>query len=222
MQTKKLDLGLRSLVTFRPNTSDEFVIRAILIDRKEYPMPVCKPAVIFDIGANIGAASILLANSYPDAKIYAFEPVLENFNILKENVEAYPNVEIFPFALGDKSENRIMMASDDASNLGGFSFHVEGSDVKNQQVLPVVDIKQFMITKGLTGIDLMKIDTEGCEFEIVNRLSDNLPSIIMGEGHGVNDFKMFDLLDQNNFHIGITKPYAQRTYNFIASKKDLV
>ena len=54
---------------------------------------------VLDIGANVGAASVYLATSYPDAKIYAFEPGSDALSLLKKNVEPLRNVTVFPFGL---------------------------------------------------------------------------------------------------------------------------
>lgn len=76
-------------VYYRPHTSDRGIIYNILIqqgNKAEYYVPdEIKPDVIFDIGANIGITSIWLAKKYPAARIYSFEPVAENFEILEKN-----------------------------------------------------------------------------------------------------------------------------------------
>jgi len=42
-----------------------------------------KQKFIIDAEANVGYASVLFANQYPDAKIFAVKPEVENFNLLK-------------------------------------------------------------------------------------------------------------------------------------------
>ena len=52
----------------------------------EYYFPEeLKPKVIFDIGGNIGITSVYLASLFPEAQIYTFEPLKENFEILKNH-----------------------------------------------------------------------------------------------------------------------------------------
>ena len=43
------------------------------------------PKVIFDIGANVGIFSLHAATLFPGCIIYAFEPSVENFALLKSN-----------------------------------------------------------------------------------------------------------------------------------------
>jgi FkbM family methyltransferase len=220
--TKEFDLGLRSNIHFRPLTADEDIIRAVLIDRSEYALFVnCQPKVIFDIGANIGCTSILFANAYPEATIYAFEPEPENFKLLVKNVEAYPNVKPFPIALGARTEKRDLYPSDDEYNLGGFSIHDVGVDkTKPSQTIDVTDIKEFIANEKVPQIDLLKVDTEGCEYEILFRLflDGKTPEFIMGEMHGVNDWKTLDTLSETH-EIQVTKPWNARCFPFYAFRK---
>ena len=64
------------------------LIYEILLQSKyksEYFFPnKLNPKIIFDIGGNIGITTVYLASIFPDAKIYTFEPLPENFEILKK------------------------------------------------------------------------------------------------------------------------------------------
>lgn len=62
--------------------------------------------VIFDIGANIGMFSLFASRTWPDARIYSFEPVPEVFGVLCENVAGLPNVTTVNTALGSAEESR--------------------------------------------------------------------------------------------------------------------
>src|SRR5450432_1662899 len=52
---------------------------------------------ILDIGANIGAASVWLATTYPGATVYALEPGSRQFSLLQQNLAPLTNVRLFPF-----------------------------------------------------------------------------------------------------------------------------
>ena len=60
--------------------------------------------VVFDVGANCGAASIHFARHYPDAVVHAFEPGREARSYLERNVTSLPNVSVH--AVGLYSVNR--------------------------------------------------------------------------------------------------------------------
>jgi len=95
-------------IYYRTSSSDMMLIYEILLKSKykrEYYFPEeLKPKVIFDIGGNIGITSIYLASLFPEALIYTFEPLKENFEILKKNTIQFKNVEVFNFGLGAKME----------------------------------------------------------------------------------------------------------------------
>lgn len=222
MELKQYDLGLRALVNFRPGTSDEEILRSILIDRNEYQLfsdiPKDAALTIFDVGANIGATSILLANTYPNATIYAFEPEVENFKILLANVDPYPNVKPYNVALGAATGTAKLAASDNPTNLGGFSFGEAGVNLGKKVEVLVCSVKDMIESIDLKKIDLIKVDTEGCEFEILSSMPEGfLPDFIMGEAHGNDDFLMFDMLSKTH-QLKINKEFAQRCYPFYARK----
>jgi 31-O-methyltransferase len=56
--------------------------------------------VVFDIGANIGMFSLFAAQTWPGARIEAFEPVPEVFAALEHNVAPIPNAWAHRVALG--------------------------------------------------------------------------------------------------------------------------
>lgn len=60
------------------------------------------PATILDVGANVGQFAVASAKLFPDARIYAFEPVSECLSQLHHNTRALPQVRIMPMALGDQ------------------------------------------------------------------------------------------------------------------------
>ena len=59
--------------------------------------------VIFEVGACEGEDTIRLKRRFPNASIYAFEPLPENATKVQQNLEKYrvPDVEVFQLALSD-------------------------------------------------------------------------------------------------------------------------
>lgn len=60
--------------------------------------------IIIDIGANIGYYALLESKLAPDGSVYAIEPVCENFDYLKTNVDLNKctNIKLFNCALSNK------------------------------------------------------------------------------------------------------------------------
>ena len=72
-----------------------------ILEGKTYPVVpfVGDVQVVFDVGANCGAASVYFARHYPDAEIHAFEPGSEPRAILERNSARYPNVHVHAIGL---------------------------------------------------------------------------------------------------------------------------
>ena len=109
-------------IYYRPGSCDPRLIYEILLKtgyKSEYWLPECiNPQVILDIGANIGIASIYFTNRFPSAKIYAFEPMPENYSLLTKNITDYTNIKAFQFALGKKNGIFKIKSSNCPENFG--------------------------------------------------------------------------------------------------------
>lgn len=215
-QTKKFyAFDDRPPIKYRPGTSDEAIIQSVIVERKEYAFPRFRPDLVFDIGGNIGVLAILLANIYPDARIYSFEPVKENFEILKDNVSSYGNIYPMQVGLGSKTEDRKIHYSKDPTNFGGFSTHIEGPG--DTEIVSIVDVEKLCEKIGTP--DLIKIDAEGAEFEILSSIP-NIDRVkwIAGELHGVKDYALLDVLDKH-FNLQFTRNFYDKNWNFLALSK---
>ena len=213
-------------VTYRSGTSDASLIYNILLKRakSEYVLPPeAKLApedvkVVLDIGANIGVAALYFAATFPRASVHAFEPVPANCEVLRANARALPRIHAHCFALGAQDGEIELFDSDDEANLGGFSSHGMGVNAARSQKVPVRHAGRALAQLGVTRADVIKIDTEGAEWEILTALDPALMRgvrVIMGELHGRRDFELLDYL-QPQFHIGAKKQLKTRLFNFFA------
>lgn len=218
-------------IYYRSSSSDMTLIYEILLKSKfkrEYYFPEeIKPKVIFDIGGNIGITSIYLASIFPDSLIYSFEPLKENFEILKKNTSQYNNIEVFNIGLGSKNGRFEVYLSDDNENHGGVSFYseVEGNLSESYIECEVRNINDIIKEIGVTSIDLIKIDTEGGEYDILTALNTNLlkhVSWISGELHGNRDFELLAYLESLGFSISLKKNIDNRLFMFNAGNRRIV
>ena len=218
-------------IYYRTSSSDMMLIYEILLKSKykrEYYFPEeLKPKVIFDIGGNIGITSIYLASLFPEALIYAFEPLQENFEILKKNTIQFKNIEVFNFGLGSKNGSFKLYLSDDKENYGGVSFYseVEGNMSESYTECEVKNVNDVIQDLGITSVDLIKIDTEGGEYDILTSFKHEFlkkTSWITGELHGNRDFELLNYLNDLDFSISLNKNIDSRLFMFNAGKKEVI
>jgi len=136
---------------------------------------------VLDLGANAGVFSALQARR--GARVYAFEPNPASFRHLLETVRAngYSNVTPFNCAVG-REHGAARLVDDNCSVTGTVSMAgEEGEGV----AVEVVGLDEIVPGLGIDRIDLMKIDTEGAEFEILSGAIETLSKVerIMMEWH---------------------------------------
>lgn len=219
MKTKKF-YGFgedRPPIFYRPGTSDETIIKSILIDQQEYSFPThnFEPECVYDIGANIGVVSAIFANIYPRAKIHAWEPQPDNFEMLRMNAEHYPNILMHNVGLGASDGSKKLWPSADPTNLGGFSNFIESGEPTECKIFSV---RRAVDAYGVP--DLIKIDCEGAECEILRNFPKlNLVTWIAGELHGEDaDYLMLHTLS-THFRLALNRNFFDKTWHFHAVNK---
>jgi len=115
-----------------------------------------------DIGACVG--SFAHYASMRGAHVKAFEPYPVHIEIAKKNISNLSNVELFPFALSDKRGAFEMSVNSARNNTWRNSLLKKwrGGETEIVQVFPVDDY--------ITNDICLKIDCEGSELPIINRL----------------------------------------------------
>lgn len=158
--------GFRYPVHLRLRTTDVFSFHQVLVVG-EYDCEFSKPPrVIVDAGANIGVASLLYANKYPEAKIVAIEPEFSNFEMLKKNTAPYSNVIPVHSALWRRND-RISLID---PGLGYWGFQTideaERDIAKSSEKVSAITVDKLMADYRIDYIDILKLDIEGSEKEV--------------------------------------------------------
>lgn len=176
---------------------DNDVCRAVInniVVGKSYPKVefVADVGTIVDAGANIGAASIYFAALYPDARIHAFEPAPENFALLAENTAPFANIGAHEVGLFDADKEASLFEGeyDPSTNSIGDS----GLNTGRSRKVELRDAKPFLHGLDVNGIDILKLDTEGCEVPILRSLAEMIYAIkvIYVEYHDDEDRRVID------------------------------
>lgn len=162
---KTIVIGKNSLEKNYYTWEDNGIFEFQLIEK--FASYIEETSTILDIGAQSGCFS-MLAKYYPNTKWHSFEPDLVNFNLLIDNLylNSVHNVITYNQALSDKVDTGVLKVCDNhrglntlGKNLLRFS-EQESSDFVVQT--NTID-NLFLDTK----IDLIKIDTEGSEYDII-------------------------------------------------------
>jgi FkbM family methyltransferase len=122
-----------------------------------------KVSVIFDVGANIGQSTEKFRSTYPNAKIFCFEPVSSTFQELNRRVGAWKKIKVFQLGFGSVSENREIYVNSDSS-INSFVNSFAG---ERQELVKVQTLDDFCLKSEIASIDLLKIDVEGYEIEVL-------------------------------------------------------
>ena len=165
-----------------------------ILSGKTYPrIPfVGDVGVVMDVGANVGAASVFFSLSYPDATIFAFEPASLPYGLLATNTEAHANVHINNFGL--YSADLEVPLYRGKYEPGMSSITKSMSTRGESDVIMLRSVRDWLAENSISSVDVLKVDTEGCEVPILEAMSDLLPrvKVIYLEYHNDGDRKEFD------------------------------
>jgi FkbM family methyltransferase len=122
--------------------------------------------VIYDIGANVGGWIEVIRRKYPEVFSYAFEPVKENFEALRENMAGKNTTCLNVAIYYGKEKARMMWRAD--GNIGAiFVEHVDAGEPKiifgEGEDVTLAQLETLDLMKP----DLIKMDVEGAEENII-------------------------------------------------------
>jgi FkbM family methyltransferase len=120
---------------------------------------------VFDVGANIGQTSRYLAPWFPQATIFAFEPISSTHNRLQQNTQSIPSIQCFHHAFGSREEvKEIALKADPETNTLIDPQEAPDPSLTRERVT-VKKIEDFCANNRIQQIDLLKLDVEGYEIE---------------------------------------------------------
>jgi FkbM family methyltransferase len=159
-----------------------------------------RPPRILDIGANVGAYAVWASTRWPGASITCFEPNAEACKWLVRNVRID---DIRPVAVRDAMVAKLggCKLRQGLNNLGEASFYDLG-----EQTTESIEV-QLLSVDDLPACDVLKVDTEGCELEIIGsyllrmaKEGARLPMAVCFEFHRVADRQALDeILTEHGF-----------------------
>jgi FkbM family methyltransferase len=137
------------------------------------------PKTVLDIGANIGAFALRAHREWPEARVICYEPMPFNVEALSRNVSA-AWCQVEPCA--------VRAQAGDADIYVGDRFVTGGFKRWGRQTERTIRVP-CVAANAIPSCDLAKIDTEGCEVEILSGLDLSRTQAILLEHHSSADAK---------------------------------
>ncbi|MCW1302645.1 MAG: FkbM family methyltransferase [Candidatus Rehaiarchaeum fermentans] len=133
---------------------------------------------VIDVGAYNGDSSIYFALNGAE-RVIALEPFPENFELAKENVKINnleDKIVLLPYAFAREEGEIELYASKKNPNLNSFK---PINEITKGIEFDVIKVKTISLQKivndfKISSISLLKLDCEGCEYDTLPYLSDEL------------------------------------------------
>ena len=158
-----------------------------------------KKITIFDIGSCDGLDSIKYARLFPNSKIYAFEPLSKNVELINVNSKKYnvSNVNVISFALSDKiGKEKFYVSSGNPEELksdewdyGNKSSSLLPPDKANEVLdwlkfedeisVDTITLNKFCSDEKIEIIDFIHMDVQGAELLVLKGAQNFISSIKM-------------------------------------------
>ena len=201
--------------------------------------------ILIDVGAHHGESVKLFVNNFSIKNIYSFEPSFDNFQTLIKNTKFLQKkknikLELLNYALGSLKKKLYLNVTSETSSSTINSINESSSYYKKKtkflsnknkkflfkkEIIEVITLDSALLYKKLDLIDLIKIDTEGFEYEVLKGSKEILKKtkLVLFEHHYDNmilknyNFRHInDFLVLNNFKkIFKAKMTFRKTFEYI-------
>lgn len=150
---------------------------------------IANPLVIFDVGAFVGGISKQYRSQYPRARIYSFEPMVNEYCKLCLSFKRDKNIIPKNLALSNWSgrhnffinrtrpTSSLYRAINSKSNIFG---HSDALVIEEIIGVEVTTIDRFCQTEHIEKIDILKVDAHGSELDILEGADFHLSKGVIG------------------------------------------
>ncbi len=195
-------------------TAEElFIINEIWVDGcYNIKLKTPKPLIVIDVGMNVSYASLFFASQAAVHKVYSFEPFKPTFRVGLVNISYNSNIssKIKPHNFGLSSRKMTIKVDYSPEHRGrtgiwGTELILDKIKQKNIEKLtlePFNSTIKSIIAKHLDCEFIWKIDCEGSEYDIFERIDKNLLKhvrAILMEWHKKGPTLLIQKLEENGF-----------------------
>ncbi len=152
--------------------------------------------VVYDVGANVGLYARFLVQAFGASKVFAFEPMRTNIELLEKNIALEPaaagRVSVITFALGDSDGEELLQVDDVMSASASLDKVRQGRPAEGREMLGLPPVTEKVVVKRLDTVleqqslappNLIKVDIEGAELMFLHgaarTLAKHKPRLIM-------------------------------------------
>lgn len=169
-------------IKFKIRSGEELDLIQEIFFINEYNFSAARDCTVFDIGMNVGLASLSFAKKPFVKQVYSFEPFDIPFRRAVENFRMNPGIapKIHPFHFGLGSGNQTQSVYAEELNTVGVSIKGTAQGIKHD--ISVRDAGEEIGSRiDSRTANICKVDCEGSEFAIFDSLerADLFPSIDM-------------------------------------------
>ena len=126
---------------------------------------VKRDTVFYDLGAHWGYFSILASKFVGiKGKVYAFEPMPQNFQRLEQNIRINNVKNIATLNLAVSDENRTIKFSNSSDTFANTYINAGSEDFIE---VKSISLDQFVLEKSVSPPHFIKIDVEGAEIDVL-------------------------------------------------------
>lgn len=118
-------------------------------------------SLVIDLGGYKGQWASDIFARY-NCHVLVFEPVSSFAVKIEERFKNNPKIEVFRVALGAKKRQDVIALAEDGSSVYG--------DTLKKELIQVEDVSNFFAVHNVETVDLMKVNIEGGEYELLQRL----------------------------------------------------
>jgi FkbM family methyltransferase len=187
-----------AVFVFREGNADECTIQATYRE-DEYKFANYPPAPgqwMIDAGGYIGSTAILYAQLYPQAKVIVIEPLPENCELIKKNIEnngLQDRIILIEKALFNSNGEKIQIYYRDNSPIGVAHKFVGSSSTKYTESVgskfweaETITLEKIFNDYKIEFVRLLKMDLECSEYKALENVPENILKkihTIKGEYH---------------------------------------